>query len=357
MKNNYFAYLHSCWLSHNELTGIFWDWANNPKDFFESLSNSQLAKYIINVKRREGIVEKHKLIKTRDIDNVIEKLDVNIITLLDKSYPENLKNIPHTPFLLYVRGEILNIDMFWVVWSRKISEYGKSVIRNIVPDISQIFPIVSGWAAGCDSQAHKSALESWNKTVVVVGTWIDQTYPVSNEKLFNSIVDAWWAIVSIFRIWEPGNPYNFPVRNEVVVWLCRWILVVEAREKSWSLITAWLTLDLWKDLYSVPWDIFSSHYKWTNSLIKKWEAKCVTQVSDIMEEYNVEVKKKKHEKCLEFSDELEQMIYEHISSSSQSIDELSNTLHQDTRQLLSKLSLLELKWVINKDMLWKYKLA
>jgi len=356
MNKKYIVYLHSCGLSQLELTEIFKSWEVDEKIFFESLSSKLLEKYVKNIQRRNKILENYKSFKIDYIDSVLEKLQVGIITIFDNNYPEMLKNIPHTPFILYVRGNIPKWEMFWVVWSRKISLYGEKIIKNLVPEISNVFPIVSGWAAGCDSLAHKVSLESGNKTIVVIGTGIDQTYPVSNEKLFENIVKNNGAIISIFRIWEPWNPYNFPVRNEIVVWLSRWVLVVEAKQKSWSLITAGLTLDLGKDLFSVPWDIFSSYHEWTNRLIKNGEAKCVTQIDDILEEYNIEVKKSIHKTKLLFSDDIEKAIYECISVTPQTADTLAVTLKVSPQDLLQKITILELKWVIKKDLLWKYQL-
>lgn len=353
MKNIYIAYLHSCWLSHIELTDIF-SVVSSTEKFYNNLNSESLAKYVRNSDRRGKILENHSKLKTRYIDGVLEKLEVKIIILSDEDYPENLKNIPHTPYILYVRGKIPKEDMFGVVGSRKISSYGKRVISQIVPDVSKIFPIVSGGAAGCDTYAHKSALESWNTTIVVVGTGIDETYPVSNEKLFTQIANAWWAIVSIFRIWEPGNPYNFPVRNEIVVWLSRWILVVEAQRKSGSLITVWLCLDLWKDLFATPGDITSSGSGWTNNLIKKWEAKCVTESLDILEEYDVLIKQSAHKKQLPLLDELESQIYQLISQEECDIDTLVRKIDKESRTIAMKLSLLELKNIIKKDISWKY---
>ena len=310
-----------------------------------------------NFERRGKIVENYKKLKTNYIDGVIEKLWVDIITLDDKNYPESLRNIPHTPFVLYVRGKIPQWDMFWVVGSRKITEYGKKVISKIVPDISKIFPIVSGGAAGCDSEAHKTTLQAWNTTVVVVGTWIDQTYPVNNEKLFNQVVEKGWAIISIFRIWEPGNPYNFPVRNEIVVWLSRWILVVEAKNRSGSLITAGLTLDLGKDLFSVPWEVTSVSSDGTNALIKKWEAKCVTESMDILEEYNVLIKQSSHKAQLPLLNNIESLIYHCISEGDKSIDDIVMILELPSSEIGTQISLLELKNIVKKGMNWKYTLV
>lgn len=353
MKNKYIVYLHSCWLSQKELSEIFDDTSISQETFYRELSNKTLTKYVKNTTRRENILNNYTALNVDHIDSVIKKLEVNIITLLDSEYPENLKNIAHVPFILYVRWELPRSDMFGVVGARKISSYGQAVISQIVPEISNIFPIVSGGAAGCDTYAHKSALSSWNTTIAVIGTGIDQNYPVHNDKLFDEITHS-GAVISIFRIWEPGNPYNFPVRNEIVVWLSRGILVVEAQEKSGSLITAGLALDMGKDLFAIPGNITALSSSWTNTLIKKWEAKCVTQSIDILEEYDILIKQSGHTKQLPSLSDSEMQVYNLLTRESLDTESLVQKLWLSIQDLTMKLSMLELKSIIKKDMSWKY---
>lgn len=354
-ENKYIAYLQSCWISQKEIWNIFEE-EKSAKIFFEKLTDGSLHSYVKDLNRRKKILENYKTINFKQIDAVLESLAVDLITLKDKDYPSSLRNIAHTPYILYVRWKIPKQDMFWVVWARKITSYGKKVIDKIIPDIAKIFPIVSGGAAGCDTEAHKATLLTWEKTVVVIWTGIDQCYPVGNEMLFDDVVVSWWAIVSIFPIGEPGNPYNFPVRNEIVVWLSKGILVVEAQKKSWSLITATLCLDLWKDLFAIPWDITLNNSLGTNLLIKKWEAKCVTESLDILEEYHFLVKKVSQiEKALELGTfELE--IYESISQEELNIDSLVEKLGRPAHEITIKLSLLELRKLIKKNLSGKYSL-
>lgn len=159
-----------------------------------------IQKYVKGAKRQEVVWKNYQDIQTQKLDNILEKLQVHIITIRDEEYPEGLKHISHSPFVLYVRGSIPKTDMFGVVGSRKITSYGRKVIEKIVPEIAQVFPIVSGGAAGCDTHAHRACLGANTPTVVVVGTGIDQCYPVSNSSLFDEIVATGGAIVSIFRI-------------------------------------------------------------------------------------------------------------------------------------------------------------
>lgn len=352
----YYAFLHWIWLTHRDLFEIFWE-QENPKEVFENISESFLVNYIQQAQRRDKIIERYSQIKTQSIEKVLEKLNVEILLHSDIWYPQELLNIPHTPFLLYVRWSIPSGKMFWVVGSRKISSYGKKCIEHIIPDISKVFSIVSGGAAGCDTQAHKTTLQQWQKTVVVIWTGIDQIYPVMNAWLFEEVILKSWAIISIFPIGEPGNPYNFPVRNEIVVWLSQGILIVEAQEKSWTMITAGLCLDLWKDLFAIPWDIFHSWSSGTNMLIKKWEAKSVTLSTDVLEEYDVFIKQSQHRTQIPLLDTVESQIYSWLCDREMSIDDIIKFVQLPTSQVGMKVSLLELKKLIKKNMNGKYQLA
>lgn len=356
MENKYIAYLHSCWFSHKELSDIF-SVQKSSRDFFTGLTEEEMSKYIKNINRRQLILEKYQKLDIQKIDNLLEELQVNLITLFDESYPDSLKHIPHPPFVLYVRWILPQWDMFSIVGSRKMSGYWEKVISRLVPDISKIFSIVSGGANGCDSSAHKACLDVGGKTVVVVWTWIDQIYPSNNKKLFEKIIDSSWAIISIFPLWEPGFPHNFPIRNEIVVWLSKWVLVVEAQKKSGSLITAQLCLDLGKDLFAIPGDITFSWSSGTNMLIQKWEAKSVLESLDILEEYDVLIKQKSHKAQLPLLDDIETLIYMQISQQDLDIDTLSEKIWKSVHQITVKLSFLELKRLIKKNIAGKYTLV
>ncbi|NDK09600.1 DNA-protecting protein DprA [Candidatus Gracilibacteria bacterium] len=359
IEKKYFVYLHWIGLTQRDLGLIFCKIESFAKaqEVYDNISSSLLAQYINDSKRRDKIMERKQIIKTKLIDEVINKLGVKIIIKWEELYPKSLNDIPHSPFILYVRGEIPQSDMFGVVGTRKISTYGKSVIEKIVPDISNVFPIVSGGAAGCDSLAHKCAIDAGNKTIVVVGTGIDQTYPVGNAKLFQDIVNNGGAILSIFPINEPGNPYNFPVRNEIVVGLSRGVLLIEAQEKSGSMITAALTLDLGKDLFSVPGNIFHSQSTGTNLLIKKGEAKCVLSSVHVLEEYQNSVKQSFHAQILPLLGGIELEIYNLISLEEQTADMIADSLDKKASEIGLQLTLLELKKCIKKNISGKYVLV
>ena len=341
----YLVALHSLWFTHKKFFFIF-EKEGNYKSCFEKISYSQLRNYGFSDLQIEKILSKKEKINLEKIEKTLKNRQVNIIKHSASNFPSLLKQIPNTPYFLYTRWDISSGDCISVIWSRKVSSYWRAVIEKIIPDLLSNFTIVSGWAYGCDSIAHETTINNSWKTISVIWTWIDIDYPASNSRLYNDILKSNWAIISIFPLWEPWNTYNFPIRNEIVAWLSLWTIVVEAAEKSWSLITAKLSLDLWKDLFAIPWDIFKDTSRWCNNLIAKGEAKITTKADDILEEYWKTLWE--HNKKIIFNDELEKIIYKKIQEQEFSVDELTKTLDMEITTLNLKLSMMELSWLLKK---------
>jgi len=198
------------------------------------------------------------------------KEGVSIISIEDKQYPPNLKEIPDPPLVLFVKGQIKELtNAFSVVGTRKPSLYGKKTCRWIVNFLSENnIPVVSGGAIGIDSIAHKTALENNNYTVVVLGSGIDILYPPSNKKLFEKIVENGGAIISEYPFGEKPSKYTFPKRNRIVAGISIATVVVEAPEKSGSLITADLAGQYGRTVFTLPHNIDSPKGAGCNRLIK-----------------------------------------------------------------------------------------
>lgn len=355
LQNYYLALLHKIWITHKKLHTIF---ENNSdyKQFYEDISTSSLSTYWFTEKQIQFILDEKVKHNISDIKNTLESRDAYIISIKDKNYPEYLKQIPNVPYLLYIRWKLDNSPKFAVVWSRNITSYWNKAITDIVWDISKYFTIVSWWAAWCDSKAHEIAIKNKNKTISIIWTGIDIDYPAYNKKLFENIIETWWTIISIFPLWEIWNPYNFPIRNEIVAGLSVWVLVIEAKIKSWTLITANLALDLWKDLFAIPWDYNKISSEWCNMLIKKWMAKLTTCSQDVLIEYNIDLDKSIQKANIIFEDELEEQIYNYLITESLTIDQLITKLWITSTSISLKLSMLEIKNIIKKSNWWKYEL-
>jgi DNA processing protein len=257
---------------------------------------------------------------------------------------------------LYVRWDLKEFEEYFsIVWSRKISEYAKKVWAEIIPKLTKYFNIVSWWASWCDTLAHKLALKNGWKTIVVFWTWIDLVFPSFNEKIFEEVLEKSGALVSIFPIWTPGNIYTFPVRNEIVAWMSSGVLVLQAGEKSGTLITANLALDQWKDIFAIPWDIFNPDFIWTNDLIKNWNAKLVSKTDDILEEYNYKIIKE--DKKIEFKNEIEENIFNLLKYNlSLSIDDFLEKTKYDYGEISLNISMMEISGTLKKDLFGKYSI-
>lgn len=349
------AYLHSLWISQKKLSLIFEN-TENYKDFYEKLSYGTLKPYCTE-KEIISILWKKEKVDFDKIEKIIKEKQVDIITIKDTRYPNLLKEISNPPYLFYLRWLIDNSPKIVIIWSRSMTSYGKKVIEKLVPGLSKYFVIVSWWAFWCDSQAHiQTLLNNW-KTIAVIWTWIDIDYPIQNKKLFDDIVEKNWWIISIFPIWEVANTYNFPIRNEIVSAISSWVVVIESGEKSGTLITANLALEQGKDVFAVPWDLYKSNSIWCNNLIKNWNAKMITTVEDILEEYNIKTNFETNQsKNIDLWNNIEKIIYDILLLESFDTDDLVKKSNLSLFEISTNLSMLEIKWIIKKSINWKYEI-
>lgn len=349
----YLVALHFIWISQKKLSTIF-ESNKNYKEFYENLAYKTLRNYFKD-DEIDRILSKKEKINLSQIEKKLQDRGVDIIEINDEKYPKLLKEISNPPYLLYVRWKIDNSPKIAVIWSRKMTSYWEKAIEKIIPWILKYFTIVSWWAMWCDSKAHIETINSNWKTISVIWTWIDVDYPVWNMKMYDEIVKKDWAVISIFPLLEPWNAYNFPIRNEIISWLSSGVLVIEAQEKSGTLITVNLALEQGKDIFAVPGDIFKANSLWCNNLIKNGNAKMTISENDIFEEYNISIKNEsvKHIK-LDFWNEIEKIIYETLLLESFSVDDLMIKLDLKLSEISVNLSMLEIRWIIQKNIDWKY---
>jgi DNA processing protein len=221
------------------------------------------------------------------INEELEKareLNVAIITCEDHRFPQRLLHIYDCPVLLYVKGDLRDLNMsVAVVGSRQASAYGKYTTERLCRDLSLSgVTIVSGMARGIDTSAHRGALSVKGRTVAVLGSGLDVIYPPENESLFNEISRS-GAVVSEYSFTTRPNAPNFPARNRIISGMSLGVVVVEATEKSGSLITARIALEQGREVFAVPGSIDEAGARGTNRLIKEG-AKLVENIDDILSE-------------------------------------------------------------------------
>jgi len=280
--------------------------------------------------------------------NQIDRYGVNILTINESKYPSNLKTIYDPPHVLYVKGQVIGNDAISlaVVGSRAPTTYGKLITEKICKKLGEAgMTIISGMARGIDSIAHKSAIAGGGRTIAVLGCGLSVTYPPENFKLMNDIINQ-GAVISEFSMSTNPDKMNFPQRNRIISGLSLGTLIVEAAEKSGSLITARHAVEQGREVFAVPGSINSPKSKGTNRLIKSG-AKLVDNVEDIIDELPSEVRsflrpvKKENEESYNLMGD-ERHIFSLISTDSQHIDtiiEHSNLPANIVSGILTKLEL------------------
>ena len=214
-------------------------------------------------------------------------MKIKEISIFDKEYPENLKCIYDPPMKLYVAGDykLLNEFKIAIIGCRNFTEYGRKSATKFASELAQKNTIiVSGLARGIDSFAHNACINSGGKTIAVIGSGLDVIYPKENMWLYKKIIDTGGAIVSEYPLGTKPLKYHFPARNRIISAISDGVLVVEAKEKSGTLITVDFALEQGKNVFVIPGNINSENSKGTNNLIKEG-AKLVENIGDIFEEY------------------------------------------------------------------------
>lgn len=220
--------------------------------------------------------------KFQQICHKLESQQVRLISFWDDDYPSLLREIHDPPALLYLRGALPVNDCFAIVGSRRATSAGLTLTRELATTLAHHdICIVSGLARGVDSAAHRGALDAKGATIAVLGCGIDRIYPPENSQLFLEIQQA-NAIITEYPPETPPLAGHFPGRNRIISGLSRGVLIVEAAEKSGSLITGDFALEQGRELFAIPGALHNPNSKGTNRLLKEG-AQLVTEAEDILQ--------------------------------------------------------------------------
>lgn len=216
----------------------------------------------------------------------LPRIGARLVRWSDADYPINLRHIADPPPYFFLRGSLKGEDPrhIAVVGARTASDAGRRMAQRLGLELAaKGFTVVSGLARGIDSEAHQGALDAHGRTVAVMGCGIDIIYPPENRKLAEAIVDGGGAILSELPIGTPPIAENFPTRNRLISGLCLGVVIVEAAEKSGSLITARMALEQDRQVFAVPGSPLTGRTRGSNRLLKEG-ARLVDCVEDVLEE-------------------------------------------------------------------------
>ncbi len=295
--------------------------------------------------------------KTKILDKLLEKelefLEKNKINLIDidsSNYPFLLKNIYNPPPLLFVKGNVKSLSnkCIAIVGTRFPTYYGRDVTTMLAKELSmQNITIVSGLAKGIDAYSHIGVLENSGSTIGVIGSGFKYQYPLENKNLYDAILEnKKSAIVTEFPFEKFPDKKNFPIRNRIISGLASGVIIVEANEKSGSLITAMHALNQNRNVYSVPGEITNPKSRGTNKLIKDG-AKLITCTEDILGDmFDLELnfskslgkENKPENKSISFENKLDEKIYNLILSKKLiQFDEIVENIENDIAEIMDSL--------------------
>lgn len=222
-------------------------WNANEKELIEIEGIGEILANKIASNENKQKIEKYI--------NKMEQENIEAITIDDELYPTKLKNIYDKPLVLYVKGnkEILNQFSLAVIGCRNCSKYGRDIARNIGYSLAKHnINVISGMAKGVDSYSHIGCMNGCGKTIAVLGSGLDCIYPKESINIYNKILETKGAIISEYIIGTKPSKMHFPARNRIISGLSNGVIVVEAKEKSGTLITVDFALEQGKDVFTIP---------------------------------------------------------------------------------------------------------
>jgi DNA processing protein len=283
---------HALWLALTRIKGLgcisFKKLASHFADPTQSLSATAAELSAIEGIDRKAVDGLLAFTQWDEVEQEVQRAEeagVKIIPFGSGIYPARLRSIADPPPCLYVKGEIRQQDdkAVAVIGTRSASHYGRRVARDLCRGLASLgFTVISGMARGIDGVAHDEALNAGGRTIAVLGSGVDRAYPPEHRKLYHRISEN-GAVISELPLGAPPLAFNFPARNRLISGLSAGVVVVEATEKSGSLITAAIALEQGREVFAVPGEVGSSRSRGGHRLIRQG-AKLVENVDDILEE-------------------------------------------------------------------------
>lgn len=321
-------------------------WDANPKDLQK----------ILNEKQLQILLDNHDQAQVEEYNRRLKAQGVSVLYDGHLQYPEKLSYIPDAPVTLFTKGKISllteqNTKGLAIVGSRNVSLYGKQMVYELVQVLLEYkITIISGMALGVDGLVHQETVRGNGNAVAVLGSGINIPYPRENLRLYQALCDG-GLVLSEYGLDVRPDAWHFPLRNRIISGLSDAVLVIEAREKSGSLITADQALEQGRDVFAIPGRIHDRNSAGCNNLIKTGAA-CITSANDIIDLMRLQKKKemvtcKKEENKILLAPK-EKMVYSCVRLESRHVDEICNELDLRVPDILGVLFDLEKRGLIKQ---------
>lgn len=309
----------------------------------------QLKEVGLTDKIVDGFVAFREEFDIREYFDELNKRKINFVTKEDEDYPKSLVELSNAPLVIYYMGDIkiLGNPCVAIVGTRKMTGYGKEVAQNFSETLANAgVVVVSGLARGIDTTAHKGALNVSGLTAGVIGSGFGKIYPPENLQLAREIIKNKGVLLSEYRLDYPAIPVNFANRNRIISGLSSAVVVVEGAQKSGTLLTATHAAEQGKTVFAVPGQITSPMSAAPHYLIQNG-VKIAFGPEDILTELDVELKvnSQKIKKVLPESKE-EKLILETLENEPLGVDEIVRRTKLNTDEVVSMLTMMELKGMV-----------
>ena len=295
----------------------------------------------------------------------------SIITIADEKYPQRLKNIYDPPVVLYIDGNLPDVDnlpVVGIVGTRRCTPYGVKNAEAAGYKLSlNGFTVVTGLAEGIDTAATRGALRGSTPTVGVIGCGIDKVFPASNREIYKDVASK-GAVVSEYPPGTPAVPGHFPSRNRIISGLSNGVAVIEAPERSGALITAQRALEEGRDVFVLPGNVDAATCVGSNKLLRDGAIPFMS-ADDIIDEYkdsykvikkpfdnNVTVDYIDLDKLTEKLDDKSKLIMKSIGNNPVDVDDIIANTSIDAQNVLSVLTMLELDGYLRRNLIGKWEI-
>ncbi len=270
---------------------------------------------------------------------------MKVIIQKDENYPKRLLQIQNPPKKLYVEGneKLLNQDAIAIVGTRNCTKYGEKCASKFARELSKKgICIVSGLARGIDSTAHMNSMEQEGKTIAVLGSGFNHIYPKENQYLYQKIIENGGCIVTEYPPETPVDKAKFPKRNRIISGLAMGVLIIEARYRSGTSITAKYAMSQHKEVFCIPHPLDTPTGYIPNLFIQQG-AQLVTSGSDILQYYSEDDKYQNQEVAEEYEE-----IYNLIGQLPISANNIAQIQQIDIAKVTESLFMLELDGFIKQ---------
>ncbi len=284
--------------------------AGSAREIFFSDEKSLKSMHIFSEDEIQWMIKDRQKWDVQGQWDNFQKSGIRLVPYVCEDYPEHLRHIYQPPYALFVKGKMPDMSKsVGIVGARMCSEYGRSIAQTLGKKLAERqVQVISGMALGIDSAAHAGALSAGGKTFAVLGCGCDICYPRNSVNIYHNIPESAGGILSEYPPGTEPKPYRFPERNRIISALSDVIVVVEAREKSGSLITADFALEQGKDIFAVPGRFDDALSKGCNRLISQG-AGILYDVDDFLENIGIDnAKSRGTEKIVQVSLEKEEIL-------------------------------------------------